>query len=273
MNKAASAGDVTQGNNVIKELDEMEKEHGDRILQTPRQGKSVTEVAKALQARAPAGSGADSIEVEDAASREGNIGANVAAIPSDIEKSAAINDLMEEGYGLDDAYEMVKAASEEMIEEAFELEKIAAVETLMDEGVDFDDAIQLVKMASEELLEDEGEEEYSDLEKIAAVAELMDEDGLGFEEASELVKQASAASAVREFSKRVGGSRVSASAAKVRGAAKSYLNKGTSKESLAKDVNRLKGYSSQTSRARKQLAAGTVALGGAGYAAGRSRNN
>ena len=285
MNKAAAAGDPTQGNNVKVELDEMERQHADRILQTPRQGRTVTEVAKALQARAPAGSGADCVVEDHAASREGNGEAAVSAIPSDIEKSAAINELMEEGFGLDEAYAMVKQASDELEDEAFELEKVAAVEALMDEGIDFDDAISLVKAASEEILY--GEEEYSDLEKVAAAAELMDEDGLCFEDAFELVKQAAAGAwiaskagaakkSATEFATRVKGSRASDAVKKSQGITESYVKGEASHGDFVRGLNKARGHSAQTSRARKQLAggvAGVATLGGAGYAAGRSRNN
>lgn len=178
INKSASAGEVTSGNNVKEELDEMEAQHTARITLTPREGKTVTEVAKALAAKTPGQ------QCDDVHAVEGNSEASVSAIPSDIEKSAAVNELIAEGVNFEDAIAMVKQASEEMESEANELEKVAAVNALIAEGINFDDAIALVKEASAQSLG------YTDLEKSAAVNELMTEDGLSFDEASELVKEA-----------------------------------------------------------------------------------
>lgn len=185
LNKEAAAGDPTPGNNVKVELDEMEKQHAARITQTPREGKTVTEVAKALAAKTPGG--ADAVVAGEAASPEGNSQAAVAAKPSDIEKSAAVDELIAEGNSFEDAVEMVKAASAELDAEAHELEKAAAVNALIAEGLTFDDAIE--KVASFEA----AEAEYTDLEKAAAVAELVEEDGYSMEEAVELVKEAALA--------------------------------------------------------------------------------
>jgi uncharacterized protein YoaH (UPF0181 family) len=182
MNKVASAGDVTSGNNVKVETDEMEAQHAARILQTPREGKTVTEVAKALAARTPGGQ--DAVVAGQAASTEGNSQASVAAKPSDIEKSAAIKELMADGVNFDDAVELVKQASAEIDAELESLEKVAAVQALIGEGIDFDEAVALVKQASETA------SEYTDLEKAAAVQELMSEDGVDFDEAVAMVKAA-----------------------------------------------------------------------------------
>lgn len=179
-------------NNVKDEIDTMEKQHADRIVSTPRQGKTVTEVARALQERAPAGSGADSVKEENTAAVEGNSEASVSAVPSDIEKTAAVNDLMEGGYSFDDAIAMVKEASDQMEREAGDLEKAAAVSALISEGVNFEEACELVKQASTEEVVAE-DHEYSELEKVAAAQELVAEDNISFDEAYELVKEASTA--------------------------------------------------------------------------------
>ena len=181
MNKEAAAGDPTPGNNVKVELDEMEAQHADRITQTPREGKTIAEVAKALAAKTP-----DQQE-DDVDASEGNSQAAVSAIPSDIEKSAAINELVADGYDFEDAVELVKQASEDLEVEAEDLEKAAAINALVCEGVEFEAAVALVKQASEEM----HSTEYTDLEKAAAVNELMVEDGLSLDEAFQLVKEAS----------------------------------------------------------------------------------
>lgn len=215
MNKEAAAG-----NNVAVETAEMEAQHGERITQTPRQGKTVTEVAKALAAKTP-GQQEDDIEAT-----EGNSEAAVSAIPSDIEKAAAVDGLMGEGYAFEDAVELVKQASEEIAAEDAELEKIAAVNALIGEGINFEDAIELVKQASHEM---DYEEEYSDMEKMAAVQELMVEDGLDFEEASELVKQAAEESAPKMSTKKkvaLGVMGLSAAGLGAKGIAKAVAKRG-----------------------------------------------
>lgn len=183
MNKEASeVGEPTAGNNVKVELDQMEAQHAERITQTPRQGKTVTEVAKALLAKAPAGTGCDAVD----GSPEGNSEAAVSAVPSDIEKSAALQEFIGEGYSIDEAFAMVKEACDHIEAEAHELEKVAAINALIGEGINFDDAVALVKEASEVT----DHEEYSDLEKSAAIHDLINEDGMSFDEASALVKEA-----------------------------------------------------------------------------------
>lgn len=190
MDKAASTvGDPTPGNNVKVETDTMEKQHADRITETPREGKTVTEVAKALAAKTKGG--CDAVVGTPVASNEGNSEAAVAAKPSDIEKSASVQELIESGESFEDAVEMVKVASEEIEAEIHELEKKAAVDALMEQGLGFEESFELVKQASAQMLE--SELEYTDLEKKAAVEELMSEDGLSFDEAFELVKEAAAA--------------------------------------------------------------------------------
>lgn len=190
MDKEASAvGEPTPGNNVKVETDQMEAQHAARITSTPREGKTVTEVASALAAKTKGG--VDAVPGTPNASPEGNSEAAVAAKPSDIEKSASVAELIESGESFDDAVEMVKAASAEIEDELFELEKVAAVDALIEQGIDFENAFELVKQASEQMIEEEAG--YTDLEKSAAVQELMAEDGLGFEEAFELVKEAAAA--------------------------------------------------------------------------------
>lgn len=183
---ASLAGMDKQASNDVKEdLDQMESEHDKAIVPTPRQGKTVTEVARAIQTNTPAGSGADSVKEENEAATEGNAGTAVSAIPSDIEKMAAVQELMDDGLTFAEASDLVKQASAQLEAEQSNLEKAAAVSELVAQGIDFSEACDLVKQASEDQVE-----EYSDLEKAAAVQELMVEDGLSFDEATDLVKQA-----------------------------------------------------------------------------------
>lgn len=175
-----AAEDTTAGNNVKVELDEMEAQHAARILPTPREGKTITEVAKALAARTPGGE--DTVlETE-----EGNAGSVVDAKSSDIDKMASVNELIAEGYSFEDSVELVKQASESLEAESSELEKAAAVSALVAEGINFEEACNFVKQASE------AEEEYTDMDKSAAVSQLISEDKISFKEACDLVKKASA---------------------------------------------------------------------------------
>lgn len=182
--KQAAHGE-SGGNKVITDTDEMVAQQDARTTQTPRQGKSVTEVAKALQAKAPAGSADDSVE----GSREGNAEAAVSAVPSDIEKAAALEEFLAEGYDFEDAFAMVKEACDHIAREAQDLEKVAAISALIAEGIDFDDAAALVKEAFDKE-ESVVSEEYSAMEKAAAVSELVSEDGYSFEDAMYLVNEA-----------------------------------------------------------------------------------
>lgn len=184
--KASTVGEPTPGNNVKEELDKMEAQQDAIVTLTPREGKTVTEVAKSLAAKSKGGE--DSVVV-DVPAEEGNAGSY--AIPSDIEKSASVQELIAEGTSFDDAVEMVKQASAELEKEAHELEKVAAVNALISEGIGFDEAYALVKEASAQMTADS--KGYSDLEKSAAVQELMAEDGLSFDEAYALVKEAALA--------------------------------------------------------------------------------
>jgi hypothetical protein len=63
----------------------------------------------------------------------------------EIEKAAAVSELVAQGFNFEDAFEMVKQAE---LEINFELEKVAAMDALMAEGVDFDQAVELIKQAS-----------------------------------------------------------------------------------------------------------------------------
>ena len=249
-----------RANNVADETADMVADHDGAIQLSPLKGNTITEMAKVLASEA---------QDDDFEAEEGNIDIEDEAEASDIEKSAAINELMEEGYGLDDAFEMVKQASEEMSMNEYEFEKVAAVADLMDEGVDFDSAVELVKEASYEM--GYYDEEYSDLEKSAAINELMEEDGLCLEDAFELVKEASMASALKSARKSVGRSvkKVRKAAGnmnkKVRQFGNNVAGKGFANKHMTYGRNRV-------ARSRKQLAgglAGTAALGGGAYYATR----
>lgn len=182
-----------QAENMVQaDLDQMVADDERRDQATPREGKTVTEVAKALLERGAAEGGVQELGFDEAAA-EGKEQYEGTPVASNLSKEAseAIHALIGEGVAFDEAVELVKQASDIL---SVELEKAAAFDALIAEGVDFDDAAYLVKAASEQLFGYD-EEEYSDIEKSAAVAQLVSE-GIDFEEAAELVKQAAALPAV-----------------------------------------------------------------------------
>ena len=184
-----------QAENMVQaDLDQMVADDERRDQATPREGKTVTEVAKALLERGAAEGGVQEAGFDEAAA-EGKEQYEGTPVASNLSKEAseAIHALIGEGVAFDEAVELVKQASDIL---SIELEKAAAFDALIAEGVDFEDAAMLVKAASEQLFGSD-EEEYSDLEKSAAVAQLVSE-GIDFEEAAELVKQASALTVVKK---------------------------------------------------------------------------
>lgn len=184
-----------QAENMVQaDLDQMVADDERRDQATPREGKTVTEVAKALLERGVAEGGVQEAGFDEVAA-EGKEQYEGTPVASDLSKEAseAIHALIGEGVAFDEAVELVKQASDIL---SVELEKAAAFDALIAEGVDFDDAAYLVKAASEQLFGYD-EEEYTDIEKSAAVAQLVSE-GIDFEEAAELVKQASALTVVKK---------------------------------------------------------------------------
>lgn len=166
-------------NNVIAETSTMKAQDDAKIKDTPVAGKTVSEVAKDLLARAGAEGKthvpehpAQVVAAEGGAQTEGR-----APIDSQLDKQASecLAALINDGVAFDEAVELVKEASVQM---QADLEKAAAVNHLIDNGIDFADAVELVKQASVQ----EVEGEYSDLEKAAALQELMDE-GHSFDDA------------------------------------------------------------------------------------------
>lgn len=165
-------------NNVIAETAAMVAQDTAKIKETPVAGKTVSEVAKELLARAGSAGGthvpehpAQVVAAEGGAQTEGR-----SPIDSNLDKQASecLTALINDGVAFDEAVQLVKEASAMM---SGDLEKAAAVSHLMDSGIDFEDAVALVKQASAEY-----EGEYSDLEKAAALQELMDE-GHSFDDA------------------------------------------------------------------------------------------
>lgn len=167
-------------NNVIAETATMKAQDDAKIKETPVAGKTVSEVAKELLARAGSEGKthvpehpAQVVAAEGGAQTEGR-----APIDSQLDKQASecLTALINDGVAFEEAVQLVKEASLQM---NADLEKAAAVSHLMDNGIDFEDAVELVKQASVQELP---EGEYSELEKAAAVNDLVAE-GYSFEDA------------------------------------------------------------------------------------------
>lgn len=175
------------GNNVIDETDEMVADDDARDELTPVDGLTITETARALAQRAAA-AGAEVIgEQEDEADAEGEAQLDgYDPEPSDLDKEAALHELVASGIDFDEAIDLVKQASELI---TMGMQKSAAVSNLMADGYDFEDAAQLVKQASEHLVANQNSG-YTELEKAAAVSQLVHE-GYGIEDAMAMVKEAS----------------------------------------------------------------------------------
>lgn len=166
-------------NAVASETNTMVKEDDAKIKETPVAGKTVSEVAQALLARAASeGKTEKPAHVDNEVKAEGGAQtAGRAPIDSQLDKQAAeaLSALIADGVDFAEAAELVKEAQAHL---NADLEKAAAVSSLMDNGIDFADAVELVKQASEQPVEGE----YSDLEKKAALEQLMDE-GFSFADA------------------------------------------------------------------------------------------
>src|ERR1700756_4161294 len=147
---------------------------------------TATDIYNAVVADMVAQGGTPTTQVAPGPEGEGN---GNAAVPNqvktagytNIEKMAAIEQLVAEGADFEAALEHVKAAEAYLIDQH---EKMAAVQALVAEGVDFDEAAELVKQAGIEL----AREQESHM-KQAALAELL-ENGIDFDQAIELIKQA-----------------------------------------------------------------------------------
>lgn len=148
---------------------------------------TATDIYNAMNADALAQGGTPTTAVPDGPEVDGSGNKAVpnqvktAGLFSDIEKMAAIDELVAKGADFDSALQHVKQA------EAFwtdQHEKVAAVQALIAEGVDFDQATELVKEASAQI-----DAEQDSLMKKAALDELL-ANGVDFDKAIELIKQA-----------------------------------------------------------------------------------
>jgi hypothetical protein len=98
-------------------------------------------------------------------------------VEDNMQKAAAVTELVTQGHSFYDAASLVSMADEE-------LQKEAAFHALTEEGYSVDDAVALIKAASEV-----EESQYEEMDKQAAFQGLLDE-GYRFEDAAEMIKEA-----------------------------------------------------------------------------------
>jgi hypothetical protein len=116
----------------------------------------------------------------------------------DLQKTAALNHLVQNGFDFESAYDMVKQAEAELAYEQDQFEKQAALQTLVGQGYDFADAVNLIKQAEYELeAEHEGQVKQAALETLIA-------QGVDFDTAADLVKEAGLGSKIGGVFSRAG---------------------------------------------------------------------
>lgn len=147
---------------------------------------------------------------------------------ANMQKAAAVNELVAQGHSFYDAADLVACADAE-------LQKEAAFAELTAEGYSFDEATSLIKAASESFAEQEVA-----LTKEAAMADLLDQ-GVSFDEAVNMIKEAGAVSVVKTvaskapgFSRKQIGAAVAGGAAIVGGAV--GAKKSMTKEAAMKEL-------------------------------------
>ena len=171
LTKLASAGDETTEDGIFAgqmpnkaQIDnaQMVAQHDAMIDPTPTadargdNGGSVNQIFDAIIAKAMAqgATSADQVHGTGMAALEGVIQNRVSASPGseaaddEVEKIAAVNSLMNSGFDMFEAVDMVKAAEQEILAEEFQQIKQAAMADLMARGVDFELAAAMVKQAS-----------------------------------------------------------------------------------------------------------------------------
>lgn len=134
--------------------------------------------------------GVTSVEGVAAATASPEAAAAGATEEDDLQKTAALNHLVQNGFDFESAYDMVKQAEAELVYEQDQFEKQAALQTLVGQGYDFADAVALIKQAEYELeAEHEGQVKQAALETLIA-------QGVDFDTAADLVKEAGLGSAI-----------------------------------------------------------------------------
>jgi hypothetical protein len=200
------------------------------------QGGTVNQILDAIVAKAQ-GQGTVEIESDGSAAAERN--------DPDVEKTAAVIELVNNGVDFDSAVNMVKQAAFEIEAEEFEVEKQAAFGALIEAGVDFDAAADMVKEAALS---------FSTAKKIVKGKKALSATGQAL-----LSKAKGFAGDVAHDAKQVGGQVSRLATGKVTGGKQSIP---VSRQAAGGALLRNKAV---------QVAAGTTAVAGGAYAATREK--
>lgn len=120
-------------------------EHAAIVSETP--GGEINEIFQAIVAKAQAAGAVNPDATLQPTAVRGSEGVMPAGPSDEVEKVAAVNELVAGGVSFDDAVALVKAAAEEIEAEEAEQVKVAAVNELMSQGYGIEDAVALVKQA------------------------------------------------------------------------------------------------------------------------------
>lgn len=151
------------GNQVVNQTSAQISHSSAGLVETPREGASITQTLQGLVANGIANGAVrpDALDEHlDRGGDEGNAGQagmassdghSVDALPEqdddEVEKTAALITLVDQGVDFDTAVSLIKQAEQEIFAEEFEHTKQAAVAALLDEGWNIESAVQLVKVA------------------------------------------------------------------------------------------------------------------------------
>lgn len=158
------AMDKSAENQVIQQTAAMQAQSSAGLQETPREGASITNTLQGIVAKgfATGAVRADALDEHmDNGADEGNGGLAptyssdghpTAALPEgedddEVEKTAALITLVDNGVDFDTAVSLIKQAEEEILADEYENVKQAAVAGLIEEGMDIESAITLVKQA------------------------------------------------------------------------------------------------------------------------------
>lgn len=163
------AMDGSEGaNRVIEQTTAQAAQSSAGIAETPREGNSITQTLQGLVANGIAQGAvrADALDEHVDSGRDEGHGGNTtmhssdeneieadeneeAAEDDEVEKTAALITLVDNGVDFDTAVSLIKQAEEEILADEEEFTKQAAVAALLNEGMDIEYAVELVKVAME----------------------------------------------------------------------------------------------------------------------------
>ena len=165
-------------NNTTRETAQMVNEQNVTTEQTPVEGRSVTETLKGIVQRGN----------QTGAVHPDKLALNSTDEKDEASGGPALTSSDEHPVEELPQSDLSKTAEEDMSEQDDNMQKLAAVGELMDLGYEFEDASDIVKEAAAELEEEESEGEYEHT-KLATVNSLMEE-GMNFDDAYNLASQA-----------------------------------------------------------------------------------